>query len=28
VIEGPQAAYPPITAGEYLRQRINANFAR
>jgi isopenicillin N synthase-like dioxygenase len=28
VIEGPRAAYPPITAGEYLRQRINANFAR
>jgi len=28
VIEGPRAAYLPITAGEYLRQRINANFAR
>ncbi|MFI8811750.1 MULTISPECIES: isopenicillin N synthase family dioxygenase [unclassified Streptomyces] len=27
VIEGPGSSYPAITAGEYLRQRISANFA-
>ncbi|MFJ2740604.1 isopenicillin N synthase family dioxygenase [Streptomyces sp. NPDC087440] len=28
VIEGPQGRYPPITAGDYIQQRIAANFAR
>ncbi|AWI79009.1 2OG-Fe(II) oxygenase [Parazoarcus communis] len=28
VIEGPGRKYPPITAGDYLQQRINANFAK
>jgi len=27
-IEGPSGKYPPISAKEYLQQRINANFAR
>ncbi|NVK40804.1 MAG: isopenicillin N synthase family oxygenase [Oceanospirillaceae bacterium] len=26
VIEGPKGKYPPITAADYLRQRIEANF--
>lgn len=26
VIEGPGHKYPPITAGDYIQQRINANF--
>lgn len=26
LIEGPAHKYPPITAGEYIQQRINANF--
>ena len=26
VIAGPQGKYPPITAGDYLRQRVAANF--
>lgn len=26
VIEGPARKYPPITAGEYLKQRVAANF--
>ncbi len=26
VIETPQGTYPPISAGDYLQQRINANF--
>ncbi len=28
VIEGPDGGYPPVTAGEYIQQRIAANFAR
>ncbi len=28
VIEGPARKYPPITAGEYLRQRVAANFTK
>lgn len=28
LIEGPQAKYPVITAEDYLRMRISANFAR
>ncbi|GKT22140.1 hypothetical protein AVHM3334_07315 [Acidovorax sp. SUPP3334] len=28
VVEGPGRKYPAIQAGEYLRQRITANFAR
>jgi isopenicillin N synthase-like dioxygenase len=28
VIEGPGRKYPPITAGEYLRQRVAANFTK
>ncbi|GKS85247.1 isopenicillin N synthase family oxygenase [Acidovorax sp. SUPP1855] len=28
VVEGPGRKYPPITAGDYLRQRITANFAK
>lgn len=28
VIEGPGKLYPPISAGDYLRQRVAANFAR
>lgn len=28
VIEGPGRKYPPISAGEYLRQRVAANFAK
>lgn len=28
VIEGPGRKYPAISAGDYLRQRVNANFAR
>ena len=28
VIEGPGKKYPPITAGDYLRQRVAANFAK
>lgn len=27
VIEGPQKKYPPITAKEYLKQRVSANFS-
>lgn len=27
VIQGPEKKYPPITAADYLRQRIEANFA-
>ena len=27
VIQGPAKKYPPITGGEYLRQRISANFS-
>ena len=27
LIQGPQAKYPPITAADYLQQRIAANFA-
>ena len=27
VIQGPAGKYPPITGGEYLRQRISANFS-
>jgi len=26
IIEGPQKKYPAITAKEYLKQRISANF--
>jgi len=26
MIEGPGGKYPPISAGDYLRQRVNANF--
>lgn len=26
VIEGPRGKYPPITAADYLRHRIQANF--
>ena len=26
IIQGPQGKYPPISAGEYLRQRVAANF--
>ena len=28
VIEGPGKKYPPISAGDYLRQRVAANFAK
>jgi len=28
VIEGPGKLYPPISAGDYLRQRVAANFAK
>ncbi|WP_092801072.1 isopenicillin N synthase family dioxygenase [Rhodococcus globerulus] len=28
MIEGPAGKYPPITAEDYLYQRVNANFAR
>ncbi|MFG3430377.1 isopenicillin N synthase family dioxygenase [Streptomyces californicus] len=28
VIEGPQRRYPPISAADYIQQRIAANFAR
>ncbi|MFE6889189.1 isopenicillin N synthase family dioxygenase [Streptomyces sp. NPDC057694] len=28
VIEGPERRYPPITAADYIQQRIAANFAR
>lgn len=28
VIQGPAAKYPPISAGDYLQQRIAANFAK
>ncbi|WP_242612516.1 isopenicillin N synthase family dioxygenase [Corticibacter populi] len=28
VIEGPQKKYPPITGGDYLRERIMANFTK
>ncbi|MBA2951156.1 isopenicillin N synthase family dioxygenase [Streptomyces himalayensis] len=28
VIEGPESRYPPITAEQYIQQRIAANFAR
>ena len=28
VMQGPLGKYEPITAGEYLTRRINANFAK
>jgi isopenicillin N synthase-like dioxygenase len=28
VIQGPGKIYPPITADDYLQQRIAANFAK
>ncbi|GAA5235523.1 isopenicillin N synthase family oxygenase [Verticiella sediminum] len=28
IIEGPQKKYPPISGGDYLRERITANFAK
>lgn len=27
IVEGPLKKYPPITAGDYLQQRINANYS-
>jgi hypothetical protein len=27
-IEGPAGKYPPITAEDYIDQRVRANFAR
>ncbi|MCG6450877.1 2OG-Fe(II) oxygenase family protein, partial [Vibrio parahaemolyticus] len=27
VIQGPKQTYPPITAQDYLKMRLNANFA-
>jgi isopenicillin N synthase-like dioxygenase len=28
MIAGPEGKYPPISANDYLQQRISANFAR
>ena len=28
VIQGPEKKYPPITANDYLQQRIAANYGR